>query len=756
MPLRLPVPRTSFVGREAELNEIAALLAARSVVTLTGPGGSGKTRLAVEVARRHGALFPDGQWLVDLAPIASPELVSGAVAGVVGLRGRAGAELVDVIAEAIGDRRPLLILDNCEHVIDACAGVADALAARCPALGLLATSRIPLRIAGERVLTVPPLRIKDEALPLFVDRARAASAAFALDQTNRQDVETICRRLDGMPLALELAASWAAVMTPSELLPLLDRRFDVLQSGLRGAAERQRTLWSAVDWSHELLDPRERILFRRLSVFAGTFSREAAEQICAAKPGGDDLLPTAVLPTLASLCGASMVVAESPPAGTTRYRLLETLRDYGLQRLREADEEDDFRAWHLDYYTARGEQAYEQRMHGGPRSVAEVLEVDRDNVRVALDWGVEHDPDRALGLAGTLVEDIRRSLFGFREMRQRLQALLAAAPAETTRRARALIAAGYMALVAADDDEAKAMVGESCRLFGQLGDRWGEAWAHLALGNIEWILQDLASADEEFSKSEALHAELGNPFGSYRSRVRRAVAKAFTPSGQAEARRELEAAVADETGADDPFAKGLAFSFLGLIDVSCGNRDAACSWFVEGYRVLSLGREPLLPLPIGGLALCCVDDDPERALRVLGGADMAWRQVGLRRPPAIARILDRGRARATELLGDEAGSRAFAAGLAMPFDEAVALVIPGPEPPAVRQHPRLGNLTEREQEIAGLVAEGFTNRQIAECLCLSVRTVETHVDRTLTKLGFHSRARLASWVRETALRTQDT
>lgn len=743
---RLPTPRTSFVGRDRELRDIEVLLAAGHMVTLTGPGGSGKTRLALEAARRLAELFPDGPVLVELAGLASRDLVAAVVASSLGVRGRAEVELAEEIAEAIGDRRPLLLLDNCEHLVEACAALADTLIARCARLGLIATSRTPLRISGERVLAVPPLDIDGEALALFADRARAVNAGFAVDHANRADVSAICRRLDGIPLAIELAASWSAVMTPSELLPLLDRRFEVLRGGPRGAAERQRTLWAAVDWSHELLGAQERILFRRLAAFAGSFSREAAEHVCA-----DEALPPGViLGTLAALCGASMVVARTPATGMTRYRLLETLRAYGLERLREAGEDNACRRGLLASLTALAENAYEERMRGGPQSVVGVLEEDRDNVRAALDWGLANDPATALGLAGTLVEDVRRSLFGFREMRQILDALLALAPARSPRRARALLAAGYMAMVAADDGEARGRFAESCQLFDELGDRGGEAWAHLALGTGAWLSNDSPTALGELALAEALHAELGNRFGCCRTRLRRAMTKVFAPGLGAEGRSELEAVVAEGHLLGDPFSEGLAMAWLGLLDLSVGRREAAESRFAHSFRVLMAGGDPVMALPISGIGACSAAVDPARALRILGAAETFWRQAGLRKPPAIQRMLEGASTRAIALIGEEEGAQAFAAGLALSFDDAAALALSDPETSGRPGRPaaRAGGLTDREAQIAALVADGLTNRQIADSLVLSVRTVETHVDRILTKLGFHGRARIASWVRE--------
>lgn len=740
---RLPIPRTSFVGRVAELEEIGRLLATGAVITLTGPGGSGKTRIALEAAQRLPDDFLDQPWWVDLASLGSGELVAGAVATAIGLRGRPGVELVDEIVETIGDSRRLLVLDNCEHLIEACASLCETLVTRCYGLAVLATSRTPLRIPGENVLAVPTLRIEDEAVQLFVDRARSANAGFALGPANEDDVRAICRRLDGIPLAIELAATWAAVMSPSELLPLLDRRFAVLTTGTRGASERQRTLWSAIDWSHELLGSDERILFRRLSVFAGTFTREAAVQVCS-----DDALPEAsILNNLASLCSASMVVADAPPAGATRYRLLESLRAYGLERLGEAGENEAFQDRHLEYFARTAEEAFDRRMRGGPISAIEILEPDRDNIRAALDWGLERDPERAIGLAATLVEDLRRSLFEFGEMRRRLQDLLTQTSVETPRHAWALIAAGYMALAAAADDEAIGHLTDGIHLFRQLADRSGEAWAHLALGHMRWIVGDTRGASAELRLSETLHSELGNRFGRYRARLRAAMAEASDPALQPAAREDLQDAIQEAREVGDTFGAGLAHSWVGFIDVGSGAEGSARAHFLEALRLLA--DDSLYALPLFGLAACCAVTDPERSLRLIGAGD-ALQPRGLTKPHALAAIVNGYQDRATALVGEEAGARAYAAGCAMSREEAIALAWSGEETAAPRGGRAMnpGGLTQREGEIARLVADGLTNREIAESLTLSVRTVETHVDRILTKLGFHNRTRLASWVRE--------
>lgn len=738
---RPPIPRTSFIGRTVELEQIQNLLATGAIVTLTGPAGSGKTRLALEAAHRNRQNFNQAWW-VDLAPLGSGELVAGALATAVGLRGRAGVDVVDDIVSYIGEERRLVVLDNCEHLVEACASLCEALVTRCYGLTILATSRTPLRIAAESVLPVPPLAVDGEALQLFVDRARSTNAGFALGPSNEQAVGEICRRLDGIPLAIELAAAWAPVMSPSELLPLLDRRLEVLKGGSRSASERQRTLRSAIDWSHALLPPDDRTLFRRLSVFSGSFTLEAAEQVCS-----DAALPAEqILDNLANMCGASMVVPGAQVAGVTRYRILESIRVYGLERLAEAGEDQRFQGRHLGYFTGLAEAAFHARMHGSRQSAIELLEPDRDNVRAAIDWGLERHPESALGLAAALVEDLRHSLFTFSEMRPRLQALLARTPQDSQRRAWALIALAYTAFTAAIDDEAVRTFSEAIGLFQHLGDRCGEAWGRIGLGNSYWAIGDIPAATRELRLSEEIHKQMGNRLGSHRAGLRAAIAGALDPEFQPAARAELIGAIEVGRELGDRFGAGMAEQWVGLIDLSSGDKDSARPHFLNAIPLLE--KDSVVAVALFGLAGCCVDTEPERALRLIGAGEALQPRRGLPKPPILAEDIERYQPRATAHVGEERAAAFLAEGFAMSRDEALALALAPQEPesPDGRRRPRPGALTPREHEIAGLVSNGMSNQQIADSLFLSVRTVETHVDRILSKLGFHNRTRLASWV----------
>jgi predicted ATPase/class 3 adenylate cyclase/DNA-binding CsgD family transcriptional regulator len=393
----LPVQLTSFVGREADMNDVRQILARNRLVTLTGAGGVGKTRLAVQVAAQLAGEFGDAVWLVDLAPITDPDLVAVAVIRALGLPDQPGRSTMDTLLRFVSDRRMLLVLDNCEHLLDACAALVVALLGGCPAVRLVATSREPIGVAGEVSWRVPSLSLADEAIELFTDRARQVRPDFRLTDDNAATAAEICRRLDGMPLAIELAAARVRVLSLTEIRDSLHDPFWLLTGGTRTAVRRQQTLRASVDWSHALLTEPERILFRRLAVFMGGFDLDAAQAIA----GGDEVESYQVLDLLTLLVDKSLVVAEST-SGRTRYRLLETMRQYGLEKLSESGQADAVRTSHRDHYTAMAALLdtpaptdHEQRL--------EQAETEIDNLRAAFAWSREHsDIELASQLASSL------------------------------------------------------------------------------------------------------------------------------------------------------------------------------------------------------------------------------------------------------------------------------------------------------------------------------------------------------------------
>ncbi|MGB9226917.1 ATP-binding protein, partial [Mycobacterium sp.] len=393
----LPVQLTSFVGRDAEIRDVRRLLADDRLVTLTGAGGAGKTRLAVEIAARIAAGFRDGVWYVDLAPITHPAVVPVAAARAFGLPDQPGRSTMDTLTRFVADRQLLAVLDNCEHLLDASAALVVALLEACPGLTLLATSREPIGVAGEVSWRVPSLSISDEAIELFADRAHHARPDFTVTDDNATVVAEICRRLDGIPLAIELAAARVRALSLAEILDGLHDRFRLLTGGARTAVRRQQTLRASVDWSHALLTQPERVLFRRLAVFLGGFDLAAAQAVA----GHDEVERYQVLDLLTLLVDKSLVVADNT-GGRTRYRLLETVRQYALEKLAESGQADAVRSRQRDYYTALAGlldapagSDFEQRI--------EQAEIEIDNLRAAFGWSRENsDIELALALASSL------------------------------------------------------------------------------------------------------------------------------------------------------------------------------------------------------------------------------------------------------------------------------------------------------------------------------------------------------------------
>ncbi|WP_156686296.1 helix-turn-helix transcriptional regulator [Mycobacterium sp. Marseille-P9652] len=393
----LPVQLTSFIGRAKEIDEVRRSLDANRLVTLTGAGGAGKTRLGIQVAGQAAAEFGHGAWYVDLAPIADPDLVPVAMAGALGLTDQSSRSTTDTLIRFVKDRRMLVLLDNCEHVLDATAELTTALLSACPQLVLLATSREPIGVAGEVTWRVPSLSLDDEAVDLFVDRAWRARSDFTMSDEHLTAVREICRRLDGMPLAIELAAARARALSLEEILDSLNDRFRLLTGGRRTAVRRQQTLRASVDWSHALLTDPERALFRRLAPFLGGFDLTAARAVAA----GTDVERYQLLDQLTLLVDKSLVVADNP-GGRTRYRLLETVRQYALEKLGESGEADAVRARHRDYYTAMAAVLDAPAATGHQRRVEQV-EAEIDNLRAAFAWSRENrDAELALQLASSL------------------------------------------------------------------------------------------------------------------------------------------------------------------------------------------------------------------------------------------------------------------------------------------------------------------------------------------------------------------
>lgn len=406
----LPGSLTSFIGRERERVEIRNMLGASRLLTLTGPGGGGKTRLALQVTGDLAAEYPDGAWLVEFAPLAEGSLVPQAVAAALGIREQPGRPLADTLTGALSEKEMLLVLDNCEHLVDAAAHLAEALLASCPRLRIIATSREPLGMPGEMIWSVPSLSAPEpghrytaaeleayESVQLFIERARYHSPAFLLTPRNAPAVAEICRRLDGIPLAIELAAARVG-FSAEEIAARLDNSLRLLTAGGRTAPPRQRTLRGTLDWSHGLLSAPERTVFRRLSVFAGGFTLEAAEAV----GSGAGIAKEDALDLIARLVDKSLVVAQAPGEGGMRYRMLEPIRQYARDKLEESGELEAVRHRHASWCLAFAEWADSGLQGPDQAKWVERLEMERPNAQAALGWSLEAEPETALRLAATL------------------------------------------------------------------------------------------------------------------------------------------------------------------------------------------------------------------------------------------------------------------------------------------------------------------------------------------------------------------
>ena len=393
----LPVQLTSFVGRSAQIADVRKLLADNRLVTLTGAGGAGKTRLAVEIASCIAAEFRDGVWYVDLAPVTHPAVVPVTVARALGLPDQPGRSTMDTLLRFVRDRQLLVVIDNCEHVLDASAELVVALLGGAPGLTMLATSREPIGVAGEATWRVPSLSVADAAIELFADRARLTQTGFTISSDNAAMVAEICGRLDGMPLAIELAAARVRSLSLAEILDGLHDRFRLLTGGSRTAVRRQQTLRASVDWSHALLSEPEQVLFRRLAVFLGGFHLDAAHAV-----SGGDMQRFQVLDQLTLLVDKSLVVAENT-SGRTRYRLLETVRQYALEKLAESGEADAVRSRHCDHYTAMA-ALLDAPARTGHEQRLEQAEAEMDNLRAAFVWSLENSRPSRTGVLTTRVK----------------------------------------------------------------------------------------------------------------------------------------------------------------------------------------------------------------------------------------------------------------------------------------------------------------------------------------------------------------
>jgi non-specific serine/threonine protein kinase len=825
----LPAQLTTFVGRVRELTEVRALLAAVRFLTLTGTGGCGKTRLALEAAGQIADAYPDGVWLAELAPLADPALVPRAVALAQGVSEQPGQSITAALVAALRPKRRLLVLDNCEHLVDACAELVEALLVGCPELTILATSRELLGAAGETAWRVPSLATPDpqrpppldelrayESVQLFAERARLVQPGFVVTAENAVAVAGVCQRLDGIPLALELAAARVTSLSVEQIAARLGDRFRLLTGGRRRAVRRQQTLRATLDWSHDLLTDHERALLRRLAVFAGGWTLEAAERVGA----GEGVAELDVLDVLTRLIEKSLVAAEEQ-AGERRYRLPETIRQYAEERLLASGEAAAARDRHLGLALALAERA-EPVLWGGAGDLDGWLlrlEAEHDNLRAALAWSLEHDAGAGLRLAVALAEFWRMARL-HREGCEWLETLLARVPGRTVLQAYALLGLGRLhremdemqpardrltasaalfealddprglatalsrvALVAAADGDfarARALQERSLALFRAHGDRYGLATSLVHLGQALAAEGALAEARAAFEESLALFRALGE-LRRVSNTLHNLCLVALGQGDHARARALLAEGETVEGTAryKEPFRAISHHVIAGDLALAEGRLAEA----EERYRTalpeaLARALRPFVVRLVTVLGVVAIHrGTPARGVRLLAAVAPErlgfWVAPGLHRlgPPAARDSTPGGeppasRARsfgfygsrlpaeresslaaARAALGEEAFAAAWTTGQALTLEAAAAEALiaePGVGPPPGEAGP----LSARELEVAGLIVEGLTNRQIAGRLVISPHTAERHVENILNKLGLSARAQIAAWAVE--------
>ena len=758
----LPAELTSFVGRRRELAAIRSTLADARLLTLTGAGGVGKTRLALHAGRELSRTLPDGVWLVDLQEIRNASLVPTAIMTALGLRDQSSQSPVVLLVDYLAKKELLFILDNCEHLLDSCSVIVSAILHGTPAIRVLATSREPLNCEGEFVYPVPPLAVPEvdsamsidqlsqfEAVALFCDRATSASGQFELSPENHEAVVQLCRQLDGMPLAIELAAVRTRALGVGQIVNRLKDRFDLLKGGSRSGVRRQQTLRAAIDWSYDLLNPHEQGLFRKLAVFAGDFDVEAVEAICSTTSQANeepiDLLTSLVEKSLVNRVGTDV---------RARFRLNETMQQYALERLEHAGELDATRSKHLRWYSRLGASAEADSFSSRLLPLFDRLDSEASNIGAALHYCMEKKAQLDAGLEFAASLHFWWAARSFTVAIGTLQSLLGAGDGTDRARAKTLFVLGNIYLFANQQRAASSVLEEALPLARAASDSRliarilaNQALAHVFAGDSEALSRQL------LDEARTLATTSSDP--SVLADVDRIDAFRAMQQGDHEAtQRNMQASILTCREHGDTFILGQNLFWLGVAAVKRGDMIAAEKALVEAITLKRCfddrGTATMLSIELLA-APALAAEDPIRAARLQGAG------AGLRRRQRFeihaigAALVAETAARIRKVIGDTAYAKEFEFGAAMRHEEAVAYALgerTDVRPEKDRSQLKGVVVGTREEEVGQLIAQGLSNKDIAARLFLSVRTVETHVHNLLNKLGVNSRTQLAVWFSE--------
>ncbi|MEN3536983.1 LuxR C-terminal-related transcriptional regulator [Microbispora sp. ZYX-F-249] len=772
----LPADLTSFVGRRRELAEIRRLLSASRLVTLTGVGGVGKTRLALRAAAEQRRAF-DGVWLVDLSTVGDPGLVAETVAATMGVRDEAADCPLDALERVLASQRTLLVLDNCEHLRDACAVLADRLLRAAPELRILATSRQSLGITGEHRMKISPLPVPEPDRPLdrrslelydgvslLTERAAAVLPGFTVTEDNQAAVAELCRQLDGIPLAIELAAVRLRALSVKALVERLRDRYRLLTGGSSTAVPRQQTLHALVDWSFQLLPAAERTLWTRLSIFPSHFDLDAVEEVCT----GDGIERDDVLDLLDALLDKSLLLREEH-WGSVRYRMLDTLREFCRKRLGGPAERRSLRRRHRDRYLLLARRAADEWF--GPDQLAwlRLLDLEQANLRAAMDFCLQEPGEAETGLwmALYLTDPCWLANAYYNEGRHWLDRMLWAAPAPTVLRARALCADAELVLTQGDTARGRLLLAESRALAERLGDPEALAQTSLVAGLAEHYAGDYARAVPLLERAVEEEEAVGNLSGLLIALITLAAGVGYL-GDRARATELFERALALTEAHSECSGRAWVFTIFAVHLWQGGENDRALAMAREA---LLLGRElgDRMNIATNLSVLAWVQACEGRhahAARLLAASEEIGRRVGLvpSRDKRFAEFHERCLTELRTNLGDRGLNRETRRGQRLTTDEIIEEALgvraeggpgrpdettaeAGPTRPATAvSAAEPSPLTRREREIADQVAQGRSNKEIASALVISQRTVEGHVEHILDKLGFASRAQIAAWV----------